>query len=562
VDAYNFFKDKAGNLGLVVNHTKTHMLSSSPPQEPFDFNFSDTGITILGAPIGLDSFMKDKVATYVDKLSQCLSKIKDYSCDIGYTLIRVCVSAMPYFLFKSVFPTLTDLESSLLDLRMRETLGRLVGKRIIGDDLATSIASLPLRFGGLGVRSVWETRSVSWAISFLRSFRRIKDDLPEFLVDNDALLLNEYANFINPLFPSLNISNVQSLYVAEDRMPTVKDTLEVFYTQKKKDLLSSLFTEPIVLNDVAKAHLLNSIGSGDKGVNEWIASVFNRSKYTMSAHEYREALRLRLAFGCTDINRRCSCRNHASLNITPTSDSFHPLVCNAVIGTADARHEACKEPIREFIKACRPGSQVHFEPHIGHHANNRADVQVLLPTETDYKFFDICVACPTATSYLNLSYNKLSKEAACKKVIGAKTNKYKRINGVARNNPLSSQYVFFALDATGRLSKNAMEFVDFISFKNTENYVANAAFKEARKALFMKLSVICARWIGRTLCAWRGRVAIAADAPTLLDFPTHDLHDVHPRDLEPLDDGRPSQISLPDDLTQVFAPLPVPPAPT
>ena len=55
---------------------------------------------------------------------------------------------------------------------------------------------------------------------------------------------------------------------------------------------------------------------------------------------------------------------------------------------------------------------------------------------------------------------------------------------------------------------------------------------------------------------------IAADAPALVDFPTHDLHDVNSRDLELFDDGRPSQVSLPDDLTQVFAPLPVPPVPT
>ena len=83
VDAYNFFKDKARTLGL---EAKTHMLSSSPPLEPFDFNFSDTGVTILGAPIGSDAYKNDKVAAYVDNLSLCLSKIKGYSCDIGYTL--------------------------------------------------------------------------------------------------------------------------------------------------------------------------------------------------------------------------------------------------------------------------------------------------------------------------------------------------------------------------------------------------------------------------------------------------------------------------------------------
>ena len=96
------------------------------------------------------------------------------------------------------------------------------------------VCNLPVRHGGLGLRSVHRTKSTAWCVSFLRCYERLKS-LSFFSSDDDATLESVR------LFVEETIENFDDL--DRDSIPTIRDVLDKEYKKEREDLLKDMFDQ-------------------------------------------------------------------------------------------------------------------------------------------------------------------------------------------------------------------------------------------------------------------------------------------------------------------------------
>ena len=125
-----------------------------PPQEQ--------GVKILGTPLGHAAFVQDQLArlsTSHDVLLERIQAVPDFQVAL---LLVFCAASRANYYLRVVHPDLARPFAEQHDAKVWRCLQRLVG--IEGDSLNKDMASFPLCFGGLGLRSAVRTSPVAhWA---------------------------------------------------------------------------------------------------------------------------------------------------------------------------------------------------------------------------------------------------------------------------------------------------------------------------------------------------------------------------------------------------------------
>ena len=129
----------------------------------------DQGITLLGAPVGFDNFIRESLQKRVDKVREItalLPNLKDPHTE--YALLKSCLS-LPKLMFSlRTFETrgLQDLLKEF-DRLTREALTRILGSPV--PDLQWQQAKLPVSMGGLGLRAAEDHAPAAYATSYIAS---------------------------------------------------------------------------------------------------------------------------------------------------------------------------------------------------------------------------------------------------------------------------------------------------------------------------------------------------------------------------------------------------------
>ncbi len=184
-EVYDIVRTSIANHAYVqVNQGKTKMFNRAGVRPPRcdDLFHSDRdpvwvgdqglpterqGLMVLGSPLGTAAYVRaslaDKFAEH-DQLLQALGHMEDLQA--AWLILSMCAAARPNYLLRAVPPELTEAFSNQHDNAMASSLLRLLGFDEAGEDvdLARSLAQLPLRLGGLGLRSAARTAPAAhWA---------------------------------------------------------------------------------------------------------------------------------------------------------------------------------------------------------------------------------------------------------------------------------------------------------------------------------------------------------------------------------------------------------------
>ena len=125
------------------------------------------GIVVLGAPIGYNAFVKEKLESRVEKVRnavQLLPLLQDPHTE--FVLLRSCLS-LPKIMFILRALNTLDYQEPLMefDSIIRGALSHLLGSPLT--DIQWAQASLPVAMGGVGLRSAVDHAPVAHAVSLI-----------------------------------------------------------------------------------------------------------------------------------------------------------------------------------------------------------------------------------------------------------------------------------------------------------------------------------------------------------------------------------------------------------
>ena len=130
---------------------------------------SSDGFTLLGSPVGPNSFCEDIFSKRVSKIADTLSKLEDLEdSQMETALLRSCL-ALPKvaYLLRTCPPALFQQSLGSFDHIMRDALSDLAGGPL--SDWSWAKASLPSSLGGLNVRQALLHAPAAYISSFLQS---------------------------------------------------------------------------------------------------------------------------------------------------------------------------------------------------------------------------------------------------------------------------------------------------------------------------------------------------------------------------------------------------------
>ena len=153
--------EKGPQFGLFVNLEKTELFWPSGDQLYPDFpvtirriNASSDGVTLLGSPTwGPDEFFRNFVRQHINKVLESQARLMDLeNPQVALHLLRSCLGLCKLNHLQCTVPTsiVSDLWRHFDD-GLRHSLGSITQSSI--SDAAWQQASLPVRYGGLGLRT-------------------------------------------------------------------------------------------------------------------------------------------------------------------------------------------------------------------------------------------------------------------------------------------------------------------------------------------------------------------------------------------------------------------------
>jgi hypothetical protein len=380
----------ADSHGLELNLSKCEIVSKSDSAVATVLN-SHPGmkrvaldeVELLGSPLGKKS-AKVLLDKQINTLRVFRSRLVSLHPHDAFFLLRNCLS-LPKFLCllrtAPCFQHSAELES--FDKVVRETLCTVLNIDL--DDSQWRQASLPVRYGGIGVRSAMDIATCAFMSSFTSTAKlRAAILSPEEFVMNSDLLaaVQKWSNLANREAPPMNTALQQS-------------QLDKAITESNVAQLQSEANSQIV-----KARL---VACSTKGSGAWLNAVPNNQLgLKLLPQQLRVAMALRLG-ARTQAAQTCRC------GALVDTSGVHHLSCRFSAGRHSRHHE-----VNDLIKRALGTAQIPAirEPD-GLAASLRPDGVTLIPwREGKLMAWDYTCCDSLAPSHLNATVSA-SSTAAC-----------------------------------------------------------------------------------------------------------------------------------------------------
>jgi hypothetical protein len=399
-------------------------------------------LSLLGSPI-FDQGFKNTVEKTIITVENLLNKVELLNRHVAYTLIKNClfIPKFNFLLRTTPFWKFSNYVNSI-DSSLKSCLERILNLRLT--DLQWRQSTLPIRFGGLGIRRI----SDICLPAFLSSINGVKK-----LV---SLLLNSKDN-------ELNIHHYDEALAAwgvanENEIPTIPQFQKNWDNINIKGIIANdlIFNSP---RDLARFKALQCRESGS-----WLHAIPSPNTGTLLDNtSFQVCIGLRL--GCN----LC----------TP-----HICKCNAKVDEIGTHGLSCFKSNGRFS---RHTSSIHvnstLEPNgLSRDDGKRPDGMTLVPwIKGQPLVWDVTVVDTLADSYV-LKSSEVSgsaAEMACKR----KHSKYSSI--------ISSNYVFkgLAFETLGPWCKEAIDFINVIG----NRLIAESGDSKSKKFLFERISLAIQR---------------------------------------------------------------------
>ena len=297
---------------------------------------ASSGITVLGAPVGYNQYVREKLQEKISKIeetTQALALIKNPQ--IEYVLLSSCLALRKFMFFLRTTDTSTmDDILSQFDTITREALSRIVAFPLT--DLQWRQAKLPCSMGGVGLLAAADQSPIAFATSYLSSHRLIVDllhpgadidpSLPQPLLDSISGKLGE-------------VTTVESLHGMSQKMLSFK------VNQLNQRLLIDDFTLEAGQRETARLRCL-----GNKHAGDWLTVVPSPSLgLSLRAQEFNLSLKYRLGCPIYTSDSTCpACHQPSDLM------GDHALGCGSQ-GERIARHNLLRDAMHQTAAAAALG---------------------------------------------------------------------------------------------------------------------------------------------------------------------------------------------------------------
>ena len=155
--------------------------------------WNPNGVKFLGTPIGVDTFVEtvgEKRLQEEMKLWEAISWVPDVQC--GWQILLQCAGPRCHHFLRTIPPNRSTLYAACHDEGMMKVMDEVLGG-LLGDNAqkatAERIASLPMRLGGLGLRSAKRMAPAAYWASWADALSMLSERLPhiaDLVVDQMA----------------------------------------------------------------------------------------------------------------------------------------------------------------------------------------------------------------------------------------------------------------------------------------------------------------------------------------------------------------------------------------
>jgi hypothetical protein len=408
-------------------------------------------LSLLGSPI-FDQGFKNTVEKTIITVENLLNKAELLNRHVAYTLIKNClfIPKFNFLLRTTPFWKFSNYVNSI-DSSLKSCLERILNLRLT--DLQWRQSTLPIRFGGLGIRRI----SDICLPAFLSSINGVKK-----LV---SLLLNSKDNELNihHYDEALAVWGVAN----ENEIPTIPQFQKNWDNINIKGIIANnlIFNSP---RDLARFKALQCRESGS-----WLHAIPSPNIGTLLDNtSFQVCIGLRL--GCNLCTPHI-CKCNAKVDEIGT----HGLSCFKSSGRF-SRHTEINSIINRSLTSIHVNSTL--EPVESCDDGKRPDGMTLVPwIKGQPLVWDVTVVDTLADSYVLKSSEASGSaaEMACKR----KHSKYSSI--------ISSNYVFkgLAFETLGPWCKEAIDFINVIG----NRLIAESDDSKSKKFLFERISLAIQR---------------------------------------------------------------------
>jgi hypothetical protein len=466
------------NLKIEPGKTQQYSPSQSTPDKPA----VDTGIVILGVPIGTPEFIN---AYFEKKVLKSLNKMgllcKAKTLQVKLLLIRNCIVQSLVYLARNVEPEFSKPHLAFHNERVVKQFLLLLASNSLPEPIEPTPnllwqISLPIKSGGIGLTNLAPAAQLIFTASFRESVRDLVVSNPNMLLTystfingdshlaailhsgyNEACALNE-AFSSSPLNQPLSCSNnLQAKYVHHFFQASLKNPPTPPETTR----------EAIRLDGVSQPHandFLNTIPATKNHIMH--DPVFNLS--------CRRVLNLP-TIPASAKNLRCTCGQ-------PLTDQ-HAEVCTQT-GEQSRRHNDLRDyfhhnivqPLKldASIEDVIPGTQLRYDLKFRHPKRTNASL-----------FLDFSIVSHMQLAYVNMPLSDFKKARLAKdEVVKFKNNKY----GPYTADP--DEFIAIIFDSFGGIHHQAKNLLQLLSTRNTNFVPSTFAAPTALTYHIQSLSVI------------------------------------------------------------------------
>jgi hypothetical protein len=465
----------ANDLLLVPSKCAIHGRLAHTIMNPF-LPVRSEGITkVVGCPVGPPAFRRAAVTGLLDKMTDSLPLLQDYSPQASFLLITKCINARANFLCR-----VTELPDAAalfepFDRRIDTALAALAD--CPEDHEMRTLRSLPQRLGGLGVYDYSGLQGVkgrnhsrhitySFAQTHYHSslFRQTRAD-----TWSDLDLCDDEDTVLNHVLPEAVVSFNKRI------------------TATRKLQLEALHTSKIESDPAAAAWLLSSCTPNSGRWLDWRGGGLHR--FRMAGDLYVDALSRRLLCPPTQLQKevaaRC-CDCSPALSSHPT----HLLDCVRNQWCFTRRHTVICQLLASYTRRVCSDSLVYIEHPLQDCTNPmRADLVIVLGTRT--YTIDVSITNPSCVSSLALLSASIPDRAASARE-DEKRQKYGHLPGMGVGG--DKTFTPFVIESTGRLGPSALAFLKILSTPETRTTLSNLLGSiSACIAFFNSLLLKCAK---------------------------------------------------------------------